>query len=296
MAYADSTHPLDEVNAEFASRTARSTDQPVSLGPPDGSGWVLASDLLTDDGILRETLERYGAHWRTPRPFLQAALLMFPYIAPVVSAAVLGLYSRKRVPDVSAENYAIRFDESGDIVEHTFISRRFAALSTDPAAGHADATTLPDFESLIGWMYYQMVERHMHPLFERVTQRTKLSQNVMWSALAGRCAETLIGLQRTGYFTIGEAIAEKKALMERAPSPMWNRVSVYPLQSGNHESLFMRIEVCCQKYLHPDLGKCGYCGLRSIPEQLQLQQSVFDRQVSEPHRREGASSQQTQAQ
>lgn len=152
MAYADSTHPPDEVNAEFASRTARSTDQPVSLGPPDGSGWVLASDLLTDDGILRETLERYGAHWRTPRPFLQAALLMFPYIAPVVSAAILGLYSRRRVPDVSAENYAIRFDESGDIVEHTFISRRFAALSTDPEAGHADATTLPDFESLIRWL------------------------------------------------------------------------------------------------------------------------------------------------
>ena len=66
----------------------------------------------------------------------------------------------------------------------------------------------------------------------------------------------------------------------RAPAPLRDRAAVYPLQSGGHRSLFMRQEVCCQKYIHPDMGKCGYCGLRPVQEQLQLQQTVFDRQVA----------------
>lgn len=76
-------------------------------------------------------------------------------------------------------------------------------------------------------------------------------------------------------------MAEGTALLDRGSTPLRDRLTVYPLTSGDHRALFMRVEVCCQKYLHPDMGKCGYCALRPIPDQLELQQTAFDRQVAE---------------
>ena len=289
MTRAEVTHPLDETLAQFAGKNEKSPGPLASFGPLTGSGWYLASDLLADEGALDEVLECYGACRETTWPFLQAALLMHPYVTPVVSAAVYGLYGGGRVLDVSADNFAIRLDDSGDIAEHAFRSRRFAALTSDPAARHPDATPVPDRESLIAWMFDRMIERHMRPLFSRVRAKTKLSQNVMWAAIAGGCAGAIMGLQRAGYFTIEEAIAEKTALLDCGPVPLRDRVSVYPLTSGSVQALFMRLEVCCQKYLHPNMGKCGYCALRPIPEQRELQQSFFDRRVAELERENAAS-------
>ena len=275
------THPLDNTLAQFPGLNRAPADLPASCGPPTDSGWYLASDLPAEDKALDELLRRFGAFMKTDSPFLQAALLMHPYTTPVVSVAVHGLYTAGRVPDVSAENLALRLDAAGNVVEHGFRSLRFAALASDSAAGHPDATPAADFESLTAWMFDRMVERHMRPLFSRVRAKTKLGLNVMWAALAGGCAETLMRLQRAGQLTIEEALAAESALLALAPRPMHDRVSVYPLRSGNHQELFMRLEVCCQKYLHPDMGKCGYCALRPIPEQLELQQYWFDRRVSE---------------
>ncbi|MDE0142886.1 MAG: hypothetical protein OXI80_15290 [Caldilineaceae bacterium] len=275
------SHPLDKLFAHFPGLNRAPADLPASTGPPTHSGWYLASNLPAEEKVLDELLSRFGAHMKTDSPFLQAALLMHPYTTPVVSVAVHGLYAEGRVPDVSAGNMAIRLDSSGDVAEHGFRSRRFAALSSDSAASHPDATPVADFEALITWMFDRLVEEHMRALFSRVRAKTKLGMNVMWASLSGGCAETIMGLQRAGRFTIGEALATESALLALAPQPMHDRVSVYPLQSGNHQDLFMRLEVCCQKYLHPDMGKCGYCALRPIPEQRELQQYWFDRRVAE---------------
>lgn len=281
MTCAEVTHPLDRVLAQFSSLNKAPPDLPASFDPSANSDWYLASDLLADERVLDEVLERFGAQVKTDSQFLQAALLMHPYTTPVVSVAVHGLYAEGRVPDVSAENLAFRFDSSGYVVEYAFRSQRFAALSSDSAAGHPDAIPIADLESLTAWMFDRMVEHHMRPFFARVRAKTKLGLNVMWAALAGGCAGALMGLQRDEYFTIEEAIDAHTALLELAPPPMHDRVSIYPLQSGNHRALFMRLEVCCQKYLHPDMGKCGYCALRPIPEQLELQQHFFDRRVAQ---------------
>ena len=157
---------------------------------------------------------------------------------------------------VSAENLAIRLDDSGDIAEHAFqIPPLRRSDFRPPPPSTQDATPVPDRESLIAWMFDRMIERHMRPLFSRVRAKTKLSQNVMWAAIAGGCAGAIMGLQRAGYFTIEEAIAEKTALLDCGPVPLRDRVSVYPLTSGSVQALFMRLEVCCQKYLHPNMGQ-----------------------------------------
>lgn len=280
MKSAEATHPLAETLAQFIGDSHESPDLHISFGPVSGPGWYLAADLPADEAVLDEVLERYGGCRKTGSPFLRAALLMHPYIKPVMSAAIFGLYGGRRVPDVSAENIAIRLAESGEIVEHALITCRFAALSSDDASSHPDAIPVPDWDSLVAWMFDRMVERHMQPLFSHLTRKTRLSGNVMWTGLAGSCAGALMTLQRAGYFTVDEALTAKATLLDRGPSPLRERVSVYPLESGEHRGLFMRMEVCCQKYLHPELGKCGYCGLRPIPEQLDMQQSFLDRRVA----------------
>ena len=281
MTCAKVTHPLYEALAHVADGNKESAGPQVSLGPPAGPCWYLASDLLAEEGTLKELLGLFGKYMKTERPFLQAALFMPYYTHLFVPAVVYGLYALKRVPEMSAQNFALRFNESGEIVEFAFPSRRFAALPSDSAAMHEDATTVPDFESLTAWMFEGMIERHMRPLFSLVQARTKLGLNVMWASVATCCAGAIMRLQRDGFFTVEEAMAEKAALLDRGPAPLRDRLSVYPLTSRDHRALFMRIEVCCQKHLHPDMGKCGYCSLRPIPEQLELQQHYFDRSAAE---------------
>ena len=281
MLPAEVPHPLDNLFTQFGNGQSHSPLAGVSFGPPVGQDWFSASDLANDDGALDHILERYGEIVKTDSRFLQAAMLMNLYIGPVVSPAVLGFYAGRAVTDASAPNFAIRLGETPWEAEYAFRCRHFATLSSDRAARHPDAIPAPSLEALNAWMFDKMLECHLRPLFARVRARTKLGENVMWAGVASGCAHAIMYLQRAGYFTIDEALAAKEALLEQGPKPLRNRVSVYPLESGPVRSLFMRLEVCCQKYLHPDLGKCGYCSLRPIPEQLELQQSFLNRRVAQ---------------
>lgn len=281
MFSAEIPHPLDNLFTQFGSGQGHSPLAGVSFGPPVGQDWFSASDLAADDGALDHILERVGEIVKTDSRFLQAAMLMNLYIGPLVSTAVLGFYAGRAVADASAPNFAIRLGETPWEAEFAFRCRHFATLSSDRAARHPDAIPVPSLEALSAWMFDKMLECHLRPLFAHVRARTKLGRNVMWAGVASGCAHAIMHLQRAQYFTIDEALAAKEALLEQGPEPLRNRVSVYPLESGSVRVLFMRLEVCCQKYLHPDLGKCGYCALRPIPEQLELQQSFLDRRVAQ---------------
>lgn len=278
---AEVPHPLDNLSTQFGSEQSHTPLTGVSYGPPVGQDWFSASDLAADDGALDHILERFGEIVKTDSRFLQAALLMNVYIGPVASIAVLGFYAGRTVVDASAPNFAIRLGETPWEAEYAFRGRHFATLSSDRAARHPDAIPIPSLEALNAWMFDKMLEGHLRPLFARVRTRTKLGENVMWAGAASGCVHAIMFLQRAGYFTIDEALAAKEVLLEQGPEPLRNRVSLYPLQSGPVRSLFMRLEVCCQKYLHPDLGKCGYCALRPKAEQLKLQQSFLDRRVAQ---------------
>ena len=290
MTYAEVTHPLDEALANLAGEDKKVADTLASLDQPVDSGWFFASDLLNDEFTLEELLDETGRYWKTDWRFLQASLLLPYYIVPAVSAAIYGLYAGNRVLDVSARNFAVRLDESGQIADAAFTSRRFGVLESDPAAAHPDAVPLPDRASLVAWMFDRMIEHHLRPLFSHIRAQTKLGQNVMWAGAAYGCVAPLMGLQRAGFFTVEEALAEKTALLDNGPRQLRDRLTVYPLTSGEHQALFMRMEVCCQKHHHPDLGKCGFCALRPSEEQREMQQYYFDRHVAELELESSASS------
>ena len=281
MAFAEKVHPLEEALVQITAGNGERRGPALSFGAPYGQGWFLASDLAADEEKLEDLLGRFGKHMKTDSMFLQAALFVSWYTHLFVPAVVYGFYVRRRVPELSAQNFALRLDSSGEIVEYAFSSRRFATLPSDDAASHPDATILPDIESLKAWMFERMIEGHVRPLFAHARARTNLGMNAMWASVATCCAGAIMRLQRAGFFTVEEAMAEKTSLLDCGPEPLRDRLSVYPLTSGDHKALFMRVGVCCQKYLHPDMGKCGYCPLRPVPEQLELQQHFFDRSVAE---------------
>lgn len=165
MTLAEKIHPLEEALAHNTGENEEHSGPELSFGRPSGPGWYFVGELLDDEEKLNELLGLFGKHVKTERSFLQAALFMSWYTHLFVTDVVYGLYTLKRVPDVSAENFAFRLDSSGEIVEYAFYSRRFAALPADSTATHADAVTVLDFESLIAWMFERMIERHMRPLF-----------------------------------------------------------------------------------------------------------------------------------
>ena len=88
MTCAETTHPLDKVIAQFAGLNRAPPDLPASFGRPIGSGWYLASDLLAEEGTLKELLGLFGKYMKTERPFLQAALFM-PYYTHLFVPAVV---------------------------------------------------------------------------------------------------------------------------------------------------------------------------------------------------------------
>lgn len=284
----DDVHPLDEIFPPFPGFTQWKVHQMPFFGPPSGAGWHFGEDILAGNGELNEMLERSGAFWKTESAFLQAALLMPFYTGPIVSAAVQGLYLGERVPDVKAENFAVRLDENGEVAGYALRTRKFAALAADPASAHAGATAVPDRDALIDWMFDSIIERHLRPLFALVREHARINKNVLWSGIACDCASVLMGLQRSEHLTINEVFAEKTALLENGPEELRDWITLYTLQSGDVTALHMRYENCCQKYLHPDLGKCGYCGLRTVEEQRKMQQKQLDRRVAELQRQDKA--------
>ena len=220
MGHSETTHPVDEALAPFTDGHAESRGPLASFDRPVGSEWHRAVDLLGDERVLVQTLTRYGENTGTNSPFLQAALFIQEYLVRIVEPAVYGLYTGQRILDVSAGNFAIRLDDSGRISGQSFMSRRFAGLSSDSAAGHPDAVVVPDRDSLIDWMFARMADEHLRPLSQRVRTVSRLRQNVMWADVAGRCVEALINLQRTGRLTMeGGNRRENCTVGTRSPSP-----------------------------------------------------------------------------
>jgi hypothetical protein len=275
-AAAEKQHPLLETLGAFVAGV--DWPVPISIGPMPPERAFLGSNLAQPGhSALQDALRRQGGYWRTESAFLSAALFMLGYTHPLAHLALCGFYAGQRVPDVSGGNYAVCLDDDGGIESFRLLAPRFAALRDDPAAGHPDAFVVPDRESLRAWLISRLHDQHLTPLFTKVRTLTKLSANVLWGNVASIWAAALEKVTSEGLVTLEQALAEKTELLDQLGSPLRGRVSVYSLESKELRRLFHRRNTCCQKYLHPDMGKCGYCSLRTADETLQLQRGWMDR-------------------
>jgi len=241
-------------------------------------GWFAAAQFcdpqsnLLDDALMRQAKDYPHMDART-----RGAYFIGEYSWYVPEATIGAYLLAKRVPDLSAENIALRSrtyiwhegEHSGEAerLDVRFLSGRFACLPDDPAADHPDAFILPDSHTLREWLR-EKLEAHLAPLIERVYARTKLSRHAQWMLVADACAAQFLHIGRK----LGDeahAKAEGMAFIKATDSPMNNNKTAYiSLQYLDHCDTFRARGGCCRYYTVSETGKdyCTTCVLRKPEE------------------------------
>jgi hypothetical protein len=195
-----------------------------------------------------------------------------------VAGCAIGAYlMKKRVPELSIENVALRFQrytwheggESGeaDRIEVRFLSSRCAVLPDDELVGTPNALTLPDAAALREWMR-QTLEAHLEPIINRVSAETRLSRHALWLLVADSCAALFLHLGKM-LASHDEAMNDGLAFVRASASPMNNPKTDYvTLDYHGHCDTFRVRGGCCRYYTVSEAANdyCSTCVLRKPEE------------------------------
>jgi hypothetical protein len=245
----------------------------ASIGPVEPD-WFRAGVLLdAQSPLLQVVLDRQAANYPHMEARTKASFFIGEYAWYVAASAVGAYLADKRVPDLSIENVALRFqryiwhegDESGeaDRIEVRFLSTRCATLPDDPLADDTDSVVLPNPEALVQWMR-QTLEAHMTLLIDRVSVETRLSRHALWLVVADTCAGLFLHLGKQ----LGrqdEAMREGLAFIKASVSPMNNPKTGYiTINCNGHCETFRARGGCCRYYTVSETGQdyCSTCVLR----------------------------------
>ena len=284
----DPTHPLTETLARVAHAANYFYGEIGGLE----TGWFLASDLIQENSAALEAALAFQA---TNHPNMDArsrgSYFIGEYTWFVPGVAVTAYMTERRVPDLSLENLALRFNKytwhengesgEGDRLEVRFLSGRFAALPDDPAAQHPDAVIVPDVNALRDWLRTSL-ETHLTPLIERINASTRLGRHAQWCLVADSCASLFL---HGGTVIKDEAhgLAEGRAFIKAAGSPMKNPKTDYvSLQYLEHRDTYLTRGGCCRYYTFAEDGeKCSTCVLRKPEERDQLLLDYMSRKYAQ---------------
>jgi hypothetical protein len=266
-------HPLAATLSRIAELDTLSQAEMGELEP----GWFLATDFLSETSTMFEQgLARQAGRHPTMKQRTRGSYFIGEYAWYVPAAAVATYLAERRVPDMSPENLALRFNtytwhedgESGEAerIDVRFLSGRFAVLPDDPAADHPDAIILPDENALRDWLRTTL-EAHMTPLIERNYAVTRLGRQAQWCLVADATAALFLYAGQ-GDRNEPRRQQEGLAFVKVLGSPMKNpRTGFVTLQYGDHCDTFRARGGCCLYYTVAEDGeKCSTCVLRSPEE------------------------------
>ena len=141
------------------------------LGVPGEPGWTPATQLALDDDLLGGLLQRTGRGYGTEDRLVEGSFFLKYYLWRVVGSAVAAFLLDRRMPDLDAENLALRFDEKGYAAGLAYVGGSFAALPRDRDAAHPDAHLLSEDE-LLGWLRDRLASTHLPNLYAALRRPT----------------------------------------------------------------------------------------------------------------------------
>jgi ferric iron reductase protein FhuF len=226
-------------------------------------GWQAVNDLLDEsnpllDGLIRLASEGYHT---TDRQVL-ASMVINAYSWPVVATVLACYITERRVPDIGLDNVMFQFAPDGRPAVIGLREAKFAALSTDPCANHADVTVFPSDASLLDHARL-CIEQHMHPLIKRVRTRLPWGERAMWLTVADRCTGALNWFYegiKDPVMSEDDILVTAQKLIHAPGSRLKNRDSAIVFHPGDHSTTLVR-GVCCLAYRLPDGDYCGNCPL-----------------------------------
>jgi len=249
-----------------AGKGDRGIDLSAHPGVPDEPGWTTVADLAGDSELLEELLSRIERGCGAENRAYSGTSLLRGYLWRALVPAAAVLLAERRLPDLRAENVALRFGEGGFVEDVAFVGPRFAALPDDPEAGHPDAVVLPSEGDLLAWLGGALAETHLPALVPVLRGlRVRRGTRVLWRAAADVCAEAFMYVGQQGMGREERALWFGERLLSGPVLP--GPANYYLLEYGGGSEMTRVRNTCCLYYKVAD-GACFTCPRTSKEERL----------------------------
>lgn len=222
-------------------------DLSARVGVPDGPGWVPAADLVADTRALDRLMGRLARTYGAENRAFVGTTLFRGVLWRILVPAVAAFLRERRLPDLRAENVALRFGEDGFVVDLAFVGPRFLALPDDPEAWHPEAVMVPEEDVLDVGIRVPVAETYLPALIPALKSlRVRRGRRTLERSAADVCAEAFIYVGRD----LGreeEGVERAARLLAGPPpleAPLDYRVLEFP---GGSEARRVRC-TCCLYY------------------------------------------------
>lgn len=230
---------------------------PRVLGESVGPEWTLCSDLLA---TFPEALDRYAATRGTDKRHVAASMLLKWINGSAIITAVSSWTIARRVPDISWDNLAVRF-EGGLPVEIAMIRLSMAVRNDDALAGSAGITLMTE-DDLLGRLA-ELVRSNADRSFGIARSAVRMGSRHLW----GNVALYLRTPFRRGEYDPASD-ADLNALLARIPEvDGLVEDAIVDTVDGARRRVALR-KTCCLLYKIPGGKICDPCCLLSRDERL----------------------------
>ena len=244
------------------------------LGVSDEPGWVSVSDLVTDLGLLDDIMRRMGQTYGLENRAFAGTFVLRDLLWTVLAPAVGVFLSERRLPDLDAENVAVRVGEDGFCRDVAFLGSRFLALPEDPEAGHPDAVVVPVEDVLDIGVRIPVSETYLQDLIPALRGlRVRRGTRLLGRAAADVCVEAFI--------YVGRGLGREEEGLELAtrllagPPPLSAQLDYRVIEfSGGSETAPIR-NACCL-YYKTGAGTCFTCPRKTDEERARQLSEATD--------------------
>ncbi len=228
---------------------------------------IVASELTDDQ--LEHAVALRGSGLKTT-DLKVAANMWFQWYchrmaAPLMASWVL----HRRVPDVSAENIAFRFDAEGRPEHTAMIEMRASSLPGDTT----EDLDLKPVADLLPEISRVLLDGHLLPLGERLKARYRLGAPITKGTIASQIGMALTTIDAQSSLTWEQVTTDALDLLEHTSlelDSLSRSGDLICLQSANRTGMFYRRGTCCLVYRAPDKAKCGGCPLHSDDDRARV--------------------------
>jgi ferric iron reductase protein FhuF len=162
-------------------------------GVPDEPGWVTVAGLAGDRALIEDLMARIERGCGAYNRAYSGTTLLRGNLWRALTPAVAAMLTERRLPDLRAENVALRFGEGGFAEDLAFLGPRFAVLADDSEAGHPDAVVLPSEEAMLDLLYDTLAQTHLPAMISALRGlRVRRGTRVLWRAAGDVCAEAFM--------------------------------------------------------------------------------------------------------
>jgi len=234
----------------------------------EGEGWTEMAWLLDPSrpDLLR-LVDQLSAHHKIKGRSSSAIHFFGDYVYVAIAMNAACFMAFQRVPLLGFGDVCVRFNDESHIEGVMVHHYRFAALPTDPAAGHADCLVVESLDALRDLMREHLIA-HVEPFINALNQGTRAGKPAMWATVGDYIAHAF------GWIGKGlgsEAMGVQEAtLLTTPPSKIHRDKGFVHVEHCGQEYYMVDRLSCCMWYKSPEGGYCSTCPLRPMEERIDL--------------------------